>query len=74
MASKKRDSKYNKLVSLFRDLHPEYKGNAADKKVKELYYDKYKAGELNIDPVIADFQGRLSRRKLLFLQQQEMFF
>ena len=61
-------------MTLFRDLYPEIKGNAADERVTELYYNKYKAGELDIDPIIAEFQAKLSRRKLKYLQQQEKFF
>ena len=60
---------YNKLCDLWRALHPEDTGNKTDAKVKELYYDPYKQGRIDINSVILELETQLEqkKRKLLSL-------
>ena len=55
---------YNKLIRLWRMLHPEDKGLKADTQIKTLYYNDYKAGKLDINIVVADLESQVAAKKL----------
>ena len=73
-SSKKASSKYNQLCSLYRELHPECKGNVAYKKVKELYWDPYKASKCDIDEVIKTLKEKVDIKRQEKLKSKLTFF
>ena len=54
---------YNTVCTLFRKLHPELKGNEVDKKVKELFWDPFKQGKLDLQQAIKDLKEKVEIQK-----------
>ena len=54
---------YNEICQLYRQLHPDKKGNLVDKEVKELYWAGYKAGTIDIEAVMKELKGKLAQKK-----------
>ena len=72
MASK--DSRYNILCKLYRELYPDLKGNAVDTKVKTLYWDPHKKGDLNVDDSIKELKEKVAEKKKRILKSKLTYF
>ena len=72
MASK--DSRYNILCKLYRELYPDLKGNAVDTKVKTLYWDPHKKGDLNVDDSIKELKEKVAEKKKKILKSTLFYF
>ena len=62
---------YNTVYTWYGKLHPELKGNEVDKKVKELFWDHFKQGKLDLQQSIKE---KLEVQKQKVLKQKLSLF